>query len=102
MFVFGRGLLGAALPDLHPLPVFHEVEAKFMRVVAEPACARFSGKLLRMGEHDFFGERIMLPIGDDRGCATGVLGASCYDGSLLRGEHGKAEFNFGPMDWCSV
>jgi hypothetical protein len=100
MVGFGKSFMGTPLRDLHPPHVFEEARRIFTRIVTEPACVRFSGKLFKVGETVEEGERIALPMGTEAG-VEGVLGASHYDYPVLRTPD-KLELLHDIADWCRL
>ena len=102
MLALGKSLLGTPLRDIYPPPVFETAHAHLTRVVAEPACVRYSGAIGRLGDLLIEGERLILPIGDDPDQPDGVLGAAHHDNqSLLRAPQ-KIELVSDITDWCSL
>lgn len=101
MVGFGKSFLGTPLRELHPPHVFAVAQASFLRVVSEPACVRYSGKLFKVGDTVVDGERIVMPIGTDDEGAQGVLGASWYDYPVWRTPD-KLELLHDIADWCRL
>jgi hypothetical protein len=99
---FCKNFLGTPLRDLHQGHVFKVAHDSLTRVVSEPGCCRFSGRLFRISGKLFRGERLLLPIGADPSRPDGVLGASSYDHypPLREAEH--VEPLRGRTDWCRV
>jgi hypothetical protein len=102
MIGIGRNFQGAPLNELHPPHVFAEVQGHLLRVVTEPACCRWSGKLFRIDNREIEGERIVLPLGDsDDGGAAGVLGATWYDYPVWRTPD-RLELIHDIGQWCAL
>lgn len=99
---YGRNYLGKPLSELYLPHVAEFVRSHLMRIVSEPACALYSGKLFRMGEQVVEGERLVLPLGDDGEHPDGVLGASHYAGFPLSHVPEPVEFISDIADWCRV
>jgi hypothetical protein len=76
---FGKSFKGTRLQDLHSPDVFENVRANFLRVLTEPTCCRWSGRLFRVGDQIVEGERILLPMGSESSRPDGIFGASDFD-----------------------
>ena len=83
------------------LPLSSRPPRPFARTVSEPACARWSGKLFKVGDQIIEGERICLPMSRAAEHADGVLGASSYDYPVLRTPD-RLELIHDIADWCKV
>jgi hypothetical protein len=83
LVAFGKTFLGTPLSELHQPHVFEKSHANFLRVISEPACVRWSGRLFKMDDQIIEGERLILPMGDENG-GYGVLGASDFGPPPLR------------------
>src|SRR4051812_6804207 len=55
MVGIGKSFLGTPLSDLHSPEIFAVVQDYFLRVVNEPACCRWSGKLFRLAQQEIEG-----------------------------------------------
>jgi hypothetical protein len=100
-FGFGHSFLGTPLRNLHPPHVFEVSQAIFTRVISEPACCRWSGKLFRADDDVIEGERIMMPVGSNQEHVDGLLGASDFDCLLPRTPR-NLEIIHDIADWCRL
>jgi len=96
---FGKSFRGTPLQELHPPPVFEQARSHMTRIVSEPAFARCTGKLFRIGDSFIEGERIGLPLASDGVHGDGVLGAS--DFKHFPGP-GSVELIYDRMEWFGV
>jgi hypothetical protein len=101
MMGFGKSFLGTPLRELHLPPAAEKSHATFLRVISEPACVRFSGKLFRTGEQTVDGERLILPVAATRDRPEGLLGVSHHDYPVPRGPI-KIELLHDIADWCAL
>jgi|SRR6185437_8438547 hypothetical protein len=101
MVSFGKSFLGTPLRDLHAPAVFQITQSYFTRAVTEPACARWSGKLFKVGDQIVEGERICLPMSTAAEHADGVLGASAYDFPVWRTPD-TLELLHDIVEWCKI
>jgi hypothetical protein len=98
---FAKSFLGTRLRDLHSGQAFEEAQATLLRVVSEPACCRWGGKLFKYEGKIVEGERIILPIGNKDQSPVGIVGASYYEHP---GTHaaGNVELIHDVGDWCRL
>ena len=92
---------GRPLRELHSPAIFQISQAYFTRTVSEPACARWSGKLFKVGDQIVEGERICLPMSTAAEHADGVLGASSYDYPVPRTPD-QLELIHDIVEWCHI
>jgi hypothetical protein len=81
---FGKSFQGTRLQDLHSPDVFETVRANFLRVLSEPACCRWSGRLFKVGDQIVEGERILMPMGSAISRPDGIFGASDFEFAVTR------------------
>ena len=98
----GQTYLGTSLRDLYLPHVYELVRAHLLRVISEPACVRYTGKLFRTADQIVEGERLVLPMGADAQNPDGVLGASHYDNSPLSHIAAPVELLSDVAHWCKV
>src|SRR6185312_6397873 len=101
MVGFGKSFLGTPLRELHSPAIFQISQAYFTRTVNQPACARWSGKLFKIGDLVVEGERICLPMSTAAEHADGVLGASAYDFPVWRTPY-TLELLHDIVEWCKI
>lgn len=99
---YGRNYHGKSLAELYAPPVAEGVRAHLMRVISQPACALYSGKLFKTGDTIVEGERLILPMGADPEHPDGVLGASHYPSFPLSFAPEEVEFLSDTADWCKL
>ena len=99
---FGAVYKDKELRELYPPQVADLVRSHLMRVVTEPSCVLYSGKLFRIGEQTYEGERLILPIGADPARPDGVLGVSHYASLPLSYAAKPLALLADKADWCRV
>jgi len=100
-FGFGQSFLGTPLRNLHEPHVFQVSQAIFTRVVSQPACCRWSGKLFKADDGVVKGERIMRQVGSNQENADGLLGATDFDCPVPRTPR-NLEIIHDIADWCGL
>jgi hypothetical protein len=98
---FGKSFQGTRLQDLHYTDVFETVRANFLRVLTEPACCRWSGRLFKVGDQIVEGERILLPMGSAILRPDGIFGASDFDFAVTQTPE-RLETIHDIADWGSL
>ena len=101
MVGFGKSFHGTRLEDLHSPEIFEIAHASFLRVVTEPACCRWSGRLFRVGDQIVEGERILMPMGTDEIEPDGIFGASEFDFTVTQTPE-RLELFHDVAEWVSL
>jgi len=96
---YTREYRGASLSELYLPHVRELAEAHLMRVMNEPACVLYSGKIFRRRDVVIEGERLILPMGDDPDRPDGVLGATHFESHPLSHAQEPIEFISDTADW---
>lgn len=76
---FGQPVRGACLGDLFPSRLGDPVRARFRRVIEEPCVCYCAGMVYVENERPGWGERLILPLADDKGRIRHLLGATDTD-----------------------
>lgn len=90
---------GASLGELYLPHVRELAQAHLMRVMSEPACVLYSGKIFRRRDITIEGERLVLPMGADPDHPDGVLGATHFESHPLSHAGEPIEFISDIADW---
>ena len=99
---FGKNFRGTRLQDLHTADVYETARAVFLRVLTEPACCRWSGRLFKAGDQIVEGERILMPVGSsEMSRPDGIFGASDFDFPVT-GTPERLELMHDIGDWVSL
>jgi hypothetical protein len=99
MLAYHRNYQGVSLRELYLPHVRELAEAHLMRVVSEPACVHYTGKIFKRGDLTMEGERLILPMGADPDHPQGVLGATDFEKHPLSHTHEPIEFISDMADW---
>src|ERR1043165_2096375 len=70
---FGKSFHGTRLRELHSSQSYEIAHANFLRILTEPACCRWSGRLFKVGDQIVEGERILMPIGSEGSLPDGIF-----------------------------
>jgi len=77
--IFGRNLRGKPMAEFLSANAYRHVFARDKRVVTEPALYHGIGEVYHLENLSGRGERIILPLADDRRNGDGTFGAAIYD-----------------------
>ncbi|MGE0118152.1 MAG: PAS domain-containing protein [Dongiaceae bacterium] len=88
---YGRNITQCFFEDIIASGLLDDVMRRYLRIVEEPAAMHCSGHIYLASERSQVGERIVLPLMDDGGAITHVIGASIFradrfvnDGPIMR------------------
>jgi len=98
---FGKSFRGTRLKELHSAEAYETARANFLRLLTEPACCRWSGRLFKVGDQIVEGERILMPIGSENSQPDGIFGASDFDFPVT-GTPAHLEIIHDIADWASL
>jgi hypothetical protein len=76
--LYGRAITHCYFEDIIAPSMLAEVMRRYLRVVEEPAVMHCSGHIYLASDRSQVGERIVLPLADDAGALTHVIGASIF------------------------
>jgi hypothetical protein len=77
--LFGKTIRRVKMEDFYTGDTYRDVYERNLRVIDDPSFSRDHGRVLRHGDADWFGERIMMPLSEDGVTCDGVLGATSFD-----------------------
>ncbi|HZS84353.1 MAG TPA: PAS domain-containing protein [Stellaceae bacterium] len=90
----GINLHGKRPRELFPEEVARVAEARYRRVLGEPALCHMRGAIFVFDEREGQGERIMMPLGPEPGSGGGIIGATVYEHPRLwRGIVGRTPYD---------
>jgi hypothetical protein len=76
--LYGRNITQCYFEDIIAPTMLADVMRRYLRVVEEPAIMHCGGHIYLASERSQLGERIVLPLADDSGAMTHVIGASIF------------------------
>jgi hypothetical protein len=76
--LYGRNITHAYFEDIIAPTMLADVTRRYLRIVEEPAVMHCGGHIYLASERSQVGERVVLPLADDTGALTHVIGASIF------------------------
>jgi len=84
--LYGRNVTQCYFEEIIAPALLADVMRRYWRVVEEPAILHCGGHIYLASNRSEVGERLVLPLSDDRGAIMHVIGASVYRMELKLGE----------------
>ena len=81
--LYGRNITHCYFEEIIAQPLLDDTVRRYRRVVEEPAILHCAGHIYLATQRSEVGERLVLPLADDDGALTHVIGASVYEAALL-------------------
>ena len=76
--LYGRAITHSYFEDIIAPTMLADVMRRYLRVVEEPAIMHCGGHIYLASERSQVGERVVLPLADESGALTHVIGASVF------------------------
>jgi hypothetical protein len=76
--LYGRNITPCWFEDIIAPTMLAEVMRRYLRVVEDPAVMHCGGSIYLASDRSQIGERVVLPLADESGALTHVIGASIF------------------------
>jgi hypothetical protein len=76
--LYGRNITPCYFEDIIAPTMLADVMRRYLRVIEEPAVMHCGGHIYLASDRSQVGERVVLPLADESGALTHVIGASVF------------------------